>query len=60
MSASYVILLYSQPSDFQAPDGLNTPNIGVSTFNFPSYVQDSHLGTLVAVRCFPLPAARKC
>ncbi|TCD59820.1 hypothetical protein EIP91_011399 [Steccherinum ochraceum] len=52
----YVVLLYSQPSDFQAPDGLNTANVGVSTFDFPSYVQSTHLGALVAGTYFTVEA----
>jgi len=44
----YVILLYTQPASFQAPDGLNTANVGVSVFDWPAYVQSSHLGDLVA------------
>ncbi|THH33007.1 hypothetical protein EUX98_g1230 [Antrodiella citrinella] len=52
----YVIMLYSQPSSFQAPAGLNTANIGVSTYDFPAYVQDSHLGALVAATYFTVEA----
>ncbi|KAH8102846.1 phosphatidylethanolamine-binding protein [Cristinia sonorae] len=44
----YVILLYTQPSTFVAPEGLTEANIGVSTFDFPAYVESSHLGELVA------------
>ncbi|KAJ3526822.1 hypothetical protein NM688_g8212 [Phlebia brevispora] len=44
----YVILLYSQPSSFEAPDGFDQPDIGVSVFNLTDYVQNSHLGSLVA------------
>lgn len=44
----YVILLYTQPDNFTAPDGLNTPNVGVSTFNLTDYVKSSNLGPIVA------------
>lgn len=40
--SSYVILLYTQPSNFSAPSGLDTPNVGVSVFNLGDYVQVSH------------------
>lgn len=46
---SYVILLYTQPDNFTAPDGFNTPNIGVSVFNLTDYVSSSNLGPIVAV-----------
>ncbi|THG99729.1 hypothetical protein EW026_g2655 [Hermanssonia centrifuga] len=44
----YVILLYSQPSNFTAPDGLNTPGVAVSTFSLSDYVKNSNLGPIVA------------
>ncbi|GJF00771.1 PEBP-like protein [Phanerochaete sordida] len=44
----YVILLYTQPDNFTAPDGLDTPNVGVSVFNLADYVQSSNLGSIVA------------
>jgi len=44
----YVILLFTQPDNFTAPDGLNTPNIGVSVFNLTDYVSSSNLGPIVA------------
>jgi hypothetical protein len=43
----YVILLYTQPSTFVAPEGLNTPNVPVSVFNLGDYVKNSGLGPLV-------------
>jgi len=48
----YVIMLYEQPSTFTAPSGLNTANVGVSTFDFSSYVKSSGLGPLVAAIYF--------
>lgn len=47
-SHRYVILLYTQPTSFTAPEGLNTPDVGVSTFNLGEYVKNSGLGSLVA------------
>jgi len=44
----YVVLLYTQPDSFKAPDGFAEPNMGVSTFNFADYVKNSGLGALVA------------
>ncbi|KAL4245609.1 PEBP-like protein [Abortiporus biennis] len=44
----YVILLYSQPSSFAAPQGLDTANTPVSVFNLSDYVKTSGLGPLVA------------
>lgn len=35
---SYVILLYSQPQSFGAPDGLDYEGAGVSVFNLTDYV----------------------
>jgi hypothetical protein len=43
----YVIMLYTQPTSFVAPEGMNTPNIGVSVFNLGDYVKNSGLGPLV-------------
>jgi hypothetical protein len=44
----YVVLVYSQPSSFKAPTAFSQANMGVSTFDFNAYVQDSGLGALVA------------
>jgi len=44
----YTIVIYSQPDSFAAPANLSTANVGVSTFDFPSYVKDTGLGPLVA------------
>jgi len=44
----YVVVLYEQPSTFKAPAAFSQPNMGVSTFDFNAYVQDSGLGPLVA------------
>lgn len=44
----YVILLYTQPDNFTAPDGLDQPNVGVSVFNLADYVKSSNLGPAVA------------
>ena len=49
MLRSYVILLYTQPDDFTAPDGYDTPNMGVSVFNLTEYAQSGNLGPIVAV-----------
>jgi phosphatidylethanolamine-binding protein len=38
-----VILLYTQPATFTAPDGLNTANVGVSVFNLSDYVKVRHM-----------------
>lgn len=48
----YVILLYIQPENFTAPDGLNTPDVGVSVFNLQDYVSTSGLGPVVAATYF--------
>ena len=34
-----MILLYTQPQNFTAPEGLNTPGVAVSSFNLTTYVQ---------------------
>ncbi|CAL1703726.1 unnamed protein product [Somion occarium] len=44
----YVVLLYSQPSTFTAPEGLNAPGAAVEKYNFDDYVKNSNLGPLVA------------
>jgi len=44
----YVILLYSQPTDFHPPAEFQNPIPGVSKFNLSTYVSDSGLGSLVA------------
>jgi len=44
----YTIVIYSQPDNFTAPSDLSTANVGVSTFDFPSYVQDTGLGPILA------------
>ncbi|PPQ72491.1 hypothetical protein CVT24_003254 [Panaeolus cyanescens] len=44
----YVVALYEQPSTFTPPDNLSAPNIPVSTFDWPAYVQSTGLGPLVA------------
>jgi hypothetical protein len=36
---SYTIVIYSQPDTFTAPADLSTANVGVSKFDFPSYVK---------------------
>ncbi|KAI0073406.1 PEBP-like protein [Panus rudis PR-1116 ss-1] len=43
----YVVLLYTQPDSFKAPDDLSAPNTPVSVFNFPDYVKNTGLGPLV-------------
>jgi len=43
----YTILLYQQSSAFTAPDGFNTPNIGVSTFVLNDYTKNANLGAIV-------------
>ncbi|KAI0340190.1 PEBP-like protein [Trametopsis cervina] len=48
----YTILLYVQPSAFTAPQGLDTPDVGVSVFNVSDYVKTSNLGDLVAATYF--------
>jgi len=44
----YVILLYTQPDTFSPPANLSQPGVGVSVFDFPQYVHNSHLGPVVA------------
>jgi len=44
----YTIVIYSQPDSFAAPADLSTANVGVSTFDFPSYVKDTGLGPIIA------------
>jgi hypothetical protein len=44
----YVVVLYAQPSTFKPPAAFSQPNIGVSTFDFNSYVKNSGLGDLIA------------
>lgn len=44
----YTIVIYSQPDSFAAPADLSTANVGVSKFDFPSYVKDTGLGPIVA------------
>jgi hypothetical protein len=44
----YTIVVYSQPDSFTPPANLSTANVGVSTFDFPSYVKDTGLGPIVA------------
>ncbi|KAF8876516.1 phosphatidylethanolamine-binding protein [Gymnopilus junonius] len=48
----YVVLLYAQPSTFKAPPAYSQSNIGVSTFDFNAYVQESGLGALIAGNYF--------
>lgn len=36
---SYVILLYTQPATFTAPDGLNTEGVAISSFDLNGYVK---------------------
>ncbi|KAH8108484.1 phosphatidylethanolamine-binding protein [Phellopilus nigrolimitatus] len=44
----YVILLYTQPSSFTPPDGLSSPNVGVSVFSLSDYVKSTGLEGPVA------------
>lgn len=44
----YVILLYTQPTDFSPPSNLSRPNVPVSVFRLTEYVSESKLGPLVA------------
>lgn len=48
----YVIMLYTQPDSFSPPANLSQANAGVAVFNFPAYVNASHLGSLVAANYF--------
>lgn len=48
----YVVLLYTQPSTFSAPDGLKDPGAPVEKFVFSDYVKNSGLGPLVAATYF--------
>ncbi|KAK7043719.1 hypothetical protein VNI00_008331 [Paramarasmius palmivorus] len=43
----YVFLLYTQPSDFTAPEGFTEP-IGVTRFNLDQYAENGKLGAIVA------------
>ncbi|KAF9050737.1 PEBP-like protein [Hymenopellis radicata] len=43
----YVIAVYQQPSAFSAPADFSQANMGVSTFDFESYLEDSKMGALV-------------
>jgi len=44
----YTIVIYSQPDTFTPPANLSSANVGVSTFDFPAYVQSTGLGPIVA------------
>jgi hypothetical protein len=44
----YTIVIYSQPDSFSPPANLSSPNVGVSAFDFPAYVQSTGLGPIVA------------
>jgi hypothetical protein len=44
----YTIVIYSQPDSFTPPADLSSANVGVSTFDFPTYVQSTGLGPVVA------------
>ncbi|KXN87741.1 OV-16 antigen [Leucoagaricus sp. SymC.cos] len=44
----YVILLYSQPSNFAPPEGFTGTDMPVEPMDWNAYVTNSHLGELVA------------
>jgi hypothetical protein len=44
----YVVVLYEQPASFVPPADLSSPGVAVGTFVWSDYVQNSHLGPLVA------------
>ncbi|KAF7777458.1 hypothetical protein Agabi119p4_3530 [Agaricus bisporus var. burnettii] len=44
----YVIMLYAQPSDFNPPAEFATTDLPVEPMDWQAYVNDSHLGGLVA------------
>jgi len=44
----YVVLIYSQPSDFAAPADLSQPEQPVAPMDWKAFVTNSHLGDLIA------------